>query len=142
MTPSVFVVDTNVLVAGLITDSPDSPVALILDAMMDGTVIYLLSPSLLEEYRTVLLRPRLQELHGLSEEAIDVLLVQLVANALWQEPELAAAAPDQGDDHIWALLESRTGSILITGDRLLLENPPVWSSVITPRTYVDRFLKS
>ena len=36
MSPSVFIVDTNVVVAGLITDSSDSPVASGLDAMLAG----------------------------------------------------------------------------------------------------------
>lgn len=57
MTPSVFVVDTNVVVAGLITGNDQSPVALILAAMVSGTMLNLMSPALLDEYRAVLLRP-------------------------------------------------------------------------------------
>ena len=51
MSPSVYVVDTNVVVAGLLAASPSSPVVLILDAMLAGTLVYLLSPPLLAEYR-------------------------------------------------------------------------------------------
>jgi len=142
MTPPVFVVDTNVVAAGLITGSSRSPVARILDAMLSGTLIYLLSPALLDEYRAVLLRPKLTKLHGLSEQEVDLLLVELTSNAMWREPESATAAPDRGDDHLWALLAAYPGSILITGDRLLLDHPPERSSAIAPRTYIDHLLRA
>ena len=142
MTQPVFVVDTNVVAAGLITASNRSPVTRVLDAMLAGTLIYLLSPALLDEYRTVLLRPKLTKLHGLSEQDVDLLLVELTSNAMWREPESASSAPDHGDDHLWALLAAYPGSTLITGDRLLLARPPDGSSAITPRTYVDHLLKA
>lgn len=140
MSLPVFVVDTNVVVAGLITGADRSPVALILDAMLSGSLLYLLSPELLAEYRSVLLRPKLIKLHGLAEAEVDRLLVELTANAMWREPNHASPAPDRGDDHLWALLGAYAGSILITGDRLLLENPPARSSVISSKTCVDSFL--
>lgn len=140
MSPPVFVVDTNVVVAGLITGSSHSPVSLVLDAMMSGTLVFLLSPALLDEYRSVLLRPKLAKLHGLTETQIDQLLVELTANAIWRDPTLATPAPDRGDDHLWALLSAYAGSILVTGDRLLLENPPTRSSVISPSTWLSDFV--
>ena len=140
MSLPVFVVDTNVVVAGLITGADRSPVAFILDAMLSGSLLYLLSPELLAEYRSVLLRPKLTKLHGLAEAEVDRLLVELTANAMWREPKPASPAPDRGDDHLWALLGAYAVSILMTGDRLLLKNPPTRSSVISPKTCVDRFL--
>ena len=141
MTPPVFVFDTNVVVAGLITRSSLSPVVRALDGMFSGSFVYLLSPALLDEYRAVLLRPRLRGLHGLDERAIDQLLVELTANAIWRETEEARVAPDRGDEHLWALLSAFPGSILVTGDRLLMEQPLAGSSVISPRTFVDRFFR-
>jgi len=141
MTPQVFIVETNVLVAGLITKEVHSPVARIIDDMLSGAIVYLLSPSLLDEYRAVLLRPKLTKLHGLTEKEIDVILTELVANAIWREPERTGNAPDPGDTHLWALLESHSGSILITGDRLLIDYPPERASVVSPRTYVERFTR-
>jgi putative PIN family toxin of toxin-antitoxin system len=133
VTSRLFIVDTNVLVAGLITSQPSSPTAQVLDAMLDGRLLYLLSPALLREYRQVLLRPKLVRLHGLSEDEIDRLLTELTANALWREPSQDApeSAPDPGDDHLWALLGSELGAILVTGDALLLDNPRAGSTVIT-----------
>jgi putative PIN family toxin of toxin-antitoxin system len=138
MTLHVFVVDTNVLIAGLITKDAQSPVARIVDHMLSGSIIYLLSPALLDEYRAVLLRPKLSRLHGLTEREIDSLLTDLVANAIWRDPGPAGPAPDPGDSHLWSLLNSNAGSVLITGDRLLIDHPPDRASVISPRTYVER----
>lgn len=84
MRPAVFVVDTNVVAAGLITASGNSPVVVILEAMLSGTLLYLMSPALLQEYRTVLLRPRISKLHGLTEAEVDQLLVEITANSIWR----------------------------------------------------------
>lgn len=135
MTPSVFVVDTNVVVAGLVTATNDSPVAAILDEMLSGTLLYLLSPALLKEYRSVLLRPKLTKLHGLSESQVDQLLVEITANGIWREPTVGLPAPDRNDDHLWALLGDFPGSVLITGDRLLQGNPPAGNTVVSPTVW-------
>lgn len=142
MTPQVFVVDTNVVAAGLITRSADSPVAAVLDAMLAGTLLYLLSPPLLAEYQAVLSRPKLSALHGLSQREIEQVLVELTGNAMWRDPRNGPPAPDRGDDHLWALLRAQPGSTLITGDRLLIEQPPEAASVITPRGWLEQLPSS
>ncbi len=127
-----FIVDTNVVVAGLITNDEQSPVAQILDGMLTGRFIYLLSPDLLFEYRAVLNRPRIQKLHKLSVTEIDLLLTELTANAVWREPSANVAAPDPGDNHLWSLLAYQPEAILVTGDKLLLGNPPAFATALTP----------
>ncbi len=129
-----FVIDTNVFIAGLITRDAASPTARILSIMLDGQLAYLLSPALLHEYRVVLLRPKLQRLHGLADESVDTLLTEVVANAMWRDPvaDSSHAAPDPEDGHLWALLAHDPTAVLVTGDRLLLENPRPGSQVILP----------
>jgi putative PIN family toxin of toxin-antitoxin system len=141
MNPPVFVIDTNIVVAGLLTTEVESPVAKVLDAMLSGRLFYLMSPPLLQEYRTVLLRPKIAKLHRLSETEIDDVLVELAANAIWREPSSSAPAPDRGDDHLWALLAAHENSILVTGDRLLQAKPPAASQVISPATWVEAFAR-
>lgn len=132
------VIDTNVVVAGLISGAGDSPVRRMLDGMLAGTFRFVLSPDLLAEYRRVLVRPAIRERHGLNPREVDVLLVQIAANALIRDPsgQAAAPAPDRGDDHLWQLLRVVPGLTLVTGDLRLVEQPPGHASVISPRAAV------
>ena len=83
MITRVFIIDTNVLVAGLITREADSPTSRIHDK--------------------------------------------------------DHSSPDPEDAHLWALLTTDPSAVLITGDRLLLENPRPQSSVISPSTWAEHF---
>ena len=132
------VIDTNVVVAGLISGAGDSPVRRLLDGMLAGAFRFVLSPDLLAEYRRVLLRPAVRERHRLSASEVDVLLAEIVANALVRDPsgETAARAPDRGDDHLWQLLRVVPGLTLVTGDLRLVEQPPSHASVVLPRAAV------
>ena len=141
MKPRVSIVDTNVIVSGMI-GSTAGPPARILRAMLGGRVPYLMSSDLLQEYASVLRRPKLARLHGRAKEEIDRLLADLVANAMWREPVAIGDAPDAGDDHLWALLADHPQALLVTGDRRLVENPPSGVSVVLPRHFVDTFLPS
>lgn len=140
--PRMFIVDTNVVVAGLITAQAGSPTAQLLDAMLDGRLIYLLSADLLHEYRAVVLRPRLARILGLNETEIDTLLTEITANALWRDPlaDTLHQAPDPRDSHLWALLACEPTALLITGDPLLQENPRPGSSVISPARWAGDLL--
>lgn len=129
------VVDTNIVVAAFLTRRTDSPVSRIVDAMLEGKFRYLLSPVLLREYRTVLLRNSIQKRHGLTEDQVDVVLKELAFLGIVRTPEIPVQAPDPGDDHLWALLKTQTGSILVTGDDELLRYPPEFASVVPPDTF-------
>lgn len=133
----VLVVDTNVVVAGLLSNRPGSPVCLLLDGMLSGAFPFLLSPALFAEYREVLLRPSIRNRHCLSEEGIDQLLAEIAANAVFREESSHdVPAPDRDDDHLWRLLTTQRGAVLVTGDRTLLENPPTFARVLTAAAIV------
>ncbi len=134
---SAAVIDTNVVVAGLLTGSTDSPTARILDAMCRGALPFLLSTALLAEYREVLLRKKIQALHGLTEREVDILLTALAANAIVREPAPQTGAPDAKDDHLWSLVQSEVNCVLVTGDHALAQSPPPKSSVLQPRQFAD-----
>jgi uncharacterized protein len=137
--PPPVVVDTNVLVSGLITADEESPVCLILDAMLAGRMRFLLSEDLLDEYLRVMLRPKIMKLHGLREREIDKILTDVVSNGIWRKTSGPEAAPDPGDSHLWQLLRMQQGSLLVTDDRLLLEQSPEFASVMSPATFVREF---
>jgi putative PIN family toxin of toxin-antitoxin system len=139
VTPSVAVIDTNVVVSGLIGSERKSPTALILDAMLAGRFTYLLSLDLLTEYREVLLRPTIRRRHGLSEAEVEVVLTELALNGTPYEPAPSPAAlPDTGDRHVWALLESEAAAILVTGDDALRRRAPDPARVLSPRQFLAR----
>lgn len=130
-----YVIDTNVVVAGLITAQADSPVVRILDGMLGAALPFVLSPALLAEYRAVLMCPKLVKLHGLEGEQIDTVLTDLARHAIVLSPaaQLATApAPDPGDRFLWDLLGLRTDLILVTGDKRLLDDTTMRPRVISP----------
>jgi len=131
------VVDTNVLPSGLITHQPQSPPCLILDWMLEGRLRFVLSIELLCEYRRVLLRPGIRKFHKLRETEVDIILNDIAFHGILREAPLPVEhAPDRGDDHLWALMAAQAGTVLITGDKALLKNPPDFASVISPSVFV------
>lgn len=140
MARKVFIVDTNVVVSALIGSDPDNPPARILDAMLDGAFPYVISTALFNEYSSVLRRPAVIRQHELTDSEVALLLSNLTENAIWHDPVLNNMAPDLGDNHIWALLESQPHAQLITGDKLLIDNPPVGAIVVSPRNVMEMIL--
>lgn len=131
MKSGLWVVDTNVVVAGLL--SADGPPAQILDAMLAGRMRFLLSVELLSEYRTVLLRKTIRKRHSLSPQDVDFILEALATHAAVADIRTRQeTAPDPGDNHLWQLLAARPEAGLITGDKLLLAHPPSKTRILTP----------
>ena len=139
----VFIIDTNVVVAGLLTSHAHSPLARILDGMLRASFRFALSEALLAEYRGVLLRPKLSRLHQLAESEIDTILTTLTRHAivLPVSPQLnALVAPDVGDQFLWNLLTSREDLMLVTGDKLLLQTEPLQARVMAPLEFAGQVL--
>lgn len=135
------VIDTNIVVAGLLAAEAGSPTARILDGMRQGAFPFLLSMALLAEYREVLLREKIRKAHGLSTREIDLLLTEIATHAIVREPEAASGAPDPKDNHLWPLTLSEPGSALVTGDLALARKPPPGSKVLSPRQFVEALPK-
>ena len=114
------VVDTNVFVSGLISKQSDSPPCEIVDEMLVGGFPFLLSLDLLTEYRTVLLRPKIKKLHGLTEKQVDTILTAVTVNGMMRDPNSRPTKGlDPGDQPIWDLLGTYPKAVLVTGDRPL-----------------------
>jgi putative PIN family toxin of toxin-antitoxin system len=134
-----FIIDTNVVVAGLLTARADSPVARILDGMLSAAFPFVVSEALLAEYHAVLVRPKLSKLHGLSVAEIDSILADMVRHAIVLNPlptVLAPLAPDAGDQFLWDLLATRPDLVLVTGDKLLLQVEAMPQRIILPQVFV------
>ncbi|MBK8104242.1 MAG: putative toxin-antitoxin system toxin component, PIN family [Betaproteobacteria bacterium] len=143
MSRQAVVVDTNVVVAGLLTGNAASPVARILDGMLAATFPFVVSEALLAEYRTVLVRPALRKLHGLTVAEVEALLTDIAQHAIVPVPmavpvaPAAQPAPDPGDQGLRDLLAARADLLLATGDKALLADRGMQPRVVTPLSFVE-----
>lgn len=139
MTPPVAIIDTNVVVSGIIGGARASPTMVIVDAMLGGRFTYLLSLDLLAEYREVLLRPAIRRRHGLTEAEVEVILTELALNGTLHDPgPPTQAPPDVHDRHLWALLEDAATAVLVTGAQALRRSAPGPSRILSPRQFLGR----
>ena len=131
------VVDTNVVVAGLLTANDASPVARILDGMLAAAFPFVVSEALLAEYHAVLVRPHLRKLHGLSVLEVETILTDLAQHAIVLAPVPAAPAPDPDDQLLWDLLAAKADLVLVTGDKRLIQDVGMQGRVVTPGAFVS-----
>ena len=140
MSRAAVIVDTNVVVAGLLTQHEASRVvpnsARVLDGMLAAAFPFVVSEALLAEYRTVLVRPTLRKLHGLTVAEVEAILTDLAQHVIVLAPVGAPPAPDPGDQLLWELLSARAGLVLVTVDKLLLRDAGMRGRVISPQAFV------
>jgi len=134
------VIDTNVVVSGILTARPESPTATLLDAMLNGRFRYLISVELLAEYREVLLRSKISRRHGLSPSEVDIILTDLAANGAVIEVEPEGAAGRKEDDHLWRILSTDASAVLVTGDLKLFKRRVEGREILRPREFLE-FIK-
>ena len=132
------VVDTNVVVSGLLTRDEEAPTAVVLSGMLRGRFRFLLSVDLLAEYRSVLLRPAIRERHGLSVGDVDDLLAEIAALAEVRHVDAVSERERRADRHVHLLLLSSPGAVLVTGDEALRTSRPTGVEALTPRVFVAR----
>ena len=135
------IVDTNVVVAGLLTGNDASPdlakSARILDGMLMAAFPFVVSEDLLAEYRTVLVRPGLRKLHGLTVAEVETLLTDIAQHAIVLAPVAAPPAPGPGDQLLWELLAARADLRLVTRDKALQRDAGIQARVVSPQSFVE-----
>ena len=144
--PALYVVDTDVVVSGVLRFGQGAAPAVLLDRMLTGRFAFLVSASLLAEYRQVLLRPSIATSHGLSDSAVDRLLAALTMAGYLRQPDDHVGSDDDdpapvcppGDEHVVRLLAREPVSTLVSGDRRLLDGLRGWREVFTPAEAVER----
>lgn len=129
------ILDTNVVVSGVLSWHRKTPPAELLDEALSGRIALLASPALLAEWQRTLARvvgvdPVLDP-HGKIVEG-------LAARARIRAPVSGPPAPDRRDDHLWALLAAEPASLLVTGERALLASEDFPGRVFAPRLMWDR----
>ncbi len=131
------IVDTNVVVAGLLIGNDTSPVARIVDGMLMAAFPVVVSEALLAEYRTVLVRPGLRKLHRLTVAEVETLLTDIAQHAIVLASVAAPPAPDLGDQLLWELLAVRADLLLVTGDKALQRDAGMQPRVVSPPSFVE-----
>ena len=131
------VIDTNVVVSGILTGRPESPTARILDGMLTGGFRFLISVELLAEYREVLRRQKITRRHRLSAAEVDVLLTDIAAAGVVVEVEKAPISRQHEDAHLLRILAREPAAVLVTGDKELFHDRVEGHRVLSPRQFVE-----
>lgn len=114
------VVDTNLLVSGLIS-RPGAPYELV-ERLRRGAFTLLASSEVLAEYRYVLSRPSFAQKYGIAaaEVAAFLFLLNAIARRVTPRRRLPVRARDRKDEKILAAALGGRANYLVTGDDDLL----------------------
>lgn len=127
------VIDTNVLVAALLSNKDDAATVQVIGRMISGEIIPVYSRYILNEYREVLRR----EKFGFREESIDSLLHFIEAFGLQVEPTPSGVVlPDMKDVPFYEVVleKKEQGTYLVTGN---IKHFPKEPFIVTARQLID-----
>lgn len=129
------VLDTNVLVSGLI--SPSGPSAQLLIELHSGAFELVVSPTLLAELSDVLRRPKLRR-HVSEPEAVAFVDYIRTASIVIDDPKPPArpSTADPGDEYLIVLAAAAKVDALVSGDAHLLDLRDELP-VLTPREFLE-----
>ena len=134
------VVDTNLLVSGLIM--PHGLPRHLIDGWRAGAFQLLITDAILDEYATVLARPRFAAKYGLTPAMVAAVLRRLRAEGVPVIPaeRIPVTVRDPKDVHLLAAAVGGHADYLITGDEdlLVLDGAPTLLplQILTVRTYL------
>ena len=127
------VIDTNVLVSSLLTKHNTSATVLVVERLLDGTVIPVFSNYILEEYSAVLHRDKF----GFAPELVDTFLQELLKHGIIVEPEESdIILPDMKDVpfYVVALNSCIEDTFLVTGN---IKHFPAEAFIVTPAQFLE-----
>lgn len=114
------VVDTNIIVAGVLTKNPRSASRGVIDQLFAGAFELLLSPAALMEIQHVLALPRMQAIHQLTDEDMRGLCraLEVQSRMLSGAVEVSPAITRDVSDTKWVALALKgDADYLVTRDR-------------------------
>ena len=132
------VLDTNVLVSGLLT--PYGPAAQIIRMVAAGTVQLIYDVRIITEYRSVLGRPRF----GFDRGKVDILLnqIELLGHPVASLP-LNGTLPDEGDrPFLEAAVTAQVNYLVIGNVRHFPRDLRSGVGVVSPAEFVMRFIET
>lgn len=129
------VIDTNVLVAALLTKNENSPTLKILKYILSGYITPLYHKDILEEYREVLIRPKFK----LDEKLVNFVIESIRKNGIEVFPKPSGEILLDNDDLIFyevALEYQNENAFLVTGN---LKHYPECGFIVSPAEIIDLF---
>ncbi|MGN0607224.1 MAG: putative toxin-antitoxin system toxin component, PIN family [Oscillospiraceae bacterium] len=122
------VIDTNVIVSALITKNPLSPPYMVLREVLDGKIIPLYHPEIIEEYIEVLSRSKFH----LNAETIQTVINSIISNGIKVDPKPTGEIFVDMDDLIFyeiAMEKRDDDAYIVTGNK---KHYPVREFIVTP----------
>lgn len=124
------ILDTNVLVSALLSSKPDTATVQVLETLLDKKFIPLLSEKILDEYFTVLQRPKF----SFPKDMIQKLLNYIKGTGKIITPVPShKTLPDPTDLPFYEVYISKNKSFLITGN---LKHFPQEPFIVTPKDFL------
>lgn len=132
------VVDTNVLVSGLI--KPTGAVGPVVDRLREGRFLQLYSRATLDELVDVLARPWLKEKYGIRDVDVEAFLKLLLLRGEEVTPSRTIRrCRDPKDDKFLELAVSGRADVLVTGDDDLRSLDPFEGvRILSPARFLGR----
>ncbi|MCD8380040.1 MAG: putative toxin-antitoxin system toxin component, PIN family [Lachnospiraceae bacterium] len=127
------VIDTNVIIAALLTKNSDAATLRVLHAVLDGSITPLYHGDILLEYEEVLRRRKFH----LKEDTIQLVLTAIRQYGLEVQPQPTGEILLDRDDLIFyevAMEKRKDGAWLVTGNQ---KHYPVRSFIVTPAEMVE-----
>lgn len=120
------VIDTNVIISALLSRHQDSATVKVLDYLYDRTIVPVYNDEILEEYASVLRRPKF----NFPERTVNATLEAIRDGGAWSD-RLSSdeELPDPKDIVFYEVALSMEGSYLVTGN---IKHFPKRPFVVTP----------
>ncbi|MCM1334119.1 MAG: putative toxin-antitoxin system toxin component, PIN family [Bacteroides sp.] len=127
------VIDTNVLVAALISKNPSSPTVEVFNAVLDGRIVPLYHSEIVAEYADVLRRPKFHQ----SAERVDHIVDFIKRYGIEVSPTPTGEIFPDMDDLVFyevAMEKQSDGAYLVTGNQ---KHYPARAFIVTPTEMVE-----
>ena len=125
------VIDTNILVAALLSKHDDSATVQVIEHIFNGTITPIHSNQIIDEYRTVLQREKFK----FPTEVQEHLTSAIVKFGLRVTPEdVKISLPDEKDLPFYAAYTCKSTYYLVTGNK---KHFPQEEFIVSPREMID-----
>ncbi len=131
------VIDPGVLVSAFISPRKAAP-ALLVDAVLDGSLDVLVCPALIGELTDVLGREKFAKHAAEGRAAAFIAALSDRATMTEDPPAGTVKTADPDDDYLLALAETHDVDAVVSGDPHLLDAALSELQVLTPRELADR----